>query len=485
MARASDAEAAIRRVNAIHAVVRGNVPETGAAYHATDPALLLWVHATLVDTALRVYDRYVAPLTADEQQAYHAEARQVAIRMGIPESSVPVTLAELRAEMARMMADGTVRVDATARALAPACSLPEAFPAARGVGHGAPHLLLGAAPADPARVWHFLVAGARRRDAAPGRGVAPRGHPAAGRCCAACHRHDAPNEGSPAEPLGDGAVRRRYHAGGAPDRRVATCAAPQTMVPARPSPEDSLTRFAKLAIAAAAATFVLITVGGLVRATDSGLGCPDWPLCFGDWVPPAELHAWIEHSHRLVAAVLVGPLVGAVALITVFTARRRDRALLIAAVGAGVLVIVQALLGGQVVIQQLRRELVTAHLGMALTLLALTILIADRAVHGPMPGRRSALPVGLIGLTTVGRLRADAARLVGDRPRRRPRLSGLPADERQPAAGGRCPDAGHPGRASGAGGGGGRRWWSGRRRSSGVVPRAGCRERWRPWRWGW
>ena len=173
------------------------------------------------------------------------------------------------------------------------------------------------------------------------------------------------------------------------------------MVPARPSPEDSLTRFAKLAIAAAAATFILISVGGLVRATDSGLGCPDWPLCFGDWVPPAELHAWIEHSHRLVAAVLVGPLVGAVALITVFNGRRRDRALLIAAVGAGVLVIVQALLGGQVVIQQLRRELVTAHLGMALTVLALTILIADRAVHGPMPRRRSALPVRLIGLTTV------------------------------------------------------------------------------------
>ena len=125
---ASDAEAAIRRVNAIHAVVRGHVPETGAAYHATDPALLLWVHATLVDTALRVYDRYVAPLTADEQQAYHAEARQVAIRMGIPESSVPVTLAELRAEMARMMADGTVRVDATARALAPHVRYPKRFP---------------------------------------------------------------------------------------------------------------------------------------------------------------------------------------------------------------------------------------------------------------------------------------------------------------------------------------------------------------------
>jgi protoheme IX farnesyltransferase len=99
--------------------------------------------------------------------------------------------------------------------------------------------------------------------------------------------------------------------------------------------------------------------------------------------------------------VAVGPLVGAVALITVLTHRRRDRPLLIAAVVAGVLVIVQALLGGQVVIQQLRRELVTAHLGMALTVLAMTILIADRAARGPLPRGRRALPIGLIGITAA------------------------------------------------------------------------------------
>jgi protoheme IX farnesyltransferase len=162
-----------------------------------------------------------------------------------------------------------------------------------------------------------------------------------------------------------------------------------------------LSRFAKLAIAASIATYVLIVVGGLVRATDSGLGCPDWPLCFGAWVPPADLNAWIEHSHRLVAALAVGPLVGAVGLISVFTSRRRDRVLLVAAVVAGVLVVVQALLGGQVVIRQLQRELVTAHLAMALTVLAMTILIADRVMHGPLPARRGAAPVRLVTLTGV------------------------------------------------------------------------------------
>ena len=149
-----------------------------------------------------------------------------------------------------------------------------------------------------------------------------------------------------------------------------------------------MTRFAKLAVAAAAATFVLIAVGGLVRATDSGLGCPDWPLCFGDWLPPVDLHAWIEHSHRLVAAAFVGPLVAAVGLITVFSARRHDRPLLAAAVVAGVLVIVQSLLGGAVVLQGLAAELVTAHLAMALTVLAAVIFIAERASNGPMPAAR-------------------------------------------------------------------------------------------------
>jgi len=164
-----------------------------------------------------------------------------------------------------------------------------------------------------------------------------------------------------------------------------------------------LSRFARLAIAASIATYVLIAIGGLVRATDSGLACPDWPGCFAfnDWIPAADAHVWIEHTHRLVAALAVGPMVGLIGLITLFSGRRQDRVLLAAAVVAGVLVIVQSVLGRFVVSEGLARELVTAHLGMALTVLAMTILIADRAVHGALPGRRSALPTTLIGVTAA------------------------------------------------------------------------------------
>lgn len=122
------AERAIARINAIHGVVRGVVPETGAAYDARDPRLLLWVHATLIDTAVRVYDRFVAPLSADDAQAYHAESRQIAIRLGVPELDVPETLVELRAFMAGMVATGEVAVSPTARSLGPAVRQPTRFP---------------------------------------------------------------------------------------------------------------------------------------------------------------------------------------------------------------------------------------------------------------------------------------------------------------------------------------------------------------------
>jgi uncharacterized protein (DUF2236 family) len=122
------AERAIRRMNAIHASVAGTVPETGEPYSAQDPALLLWVHATLVDTAIRVYDRFVARLPDEDAEAYHAEAREIAIRLGASDASLPATLSDLRAEMDRMISSGEVSVTATARGLAPAVLYPTRFP---------------------------------------------------------------------------------------------------------------------------------------------------------------------------------------------------------------------------------------------------------------------------------------------------------------------------------------------------------------------
>jgi len=118
------AERAIQRINAIHGVVSGSVPETGQPYHALDPDLLVWVHATLVDTALRVYERFVAPLPPAAGEAYHDEARRVAIRLGVPPDALPPTLGDLRARMAQMLEGGEVRVTPTARMLAPSVLYP-------------------------------------------------------------------------------------------------------------------------------------------------------------------------------------------------------------------------------------------------------------------------------------------------------------------------------------------------------------------------
>ncbi len=104
------AERAIRRVNAVHELVTGVVSETGTPYRALDPALLLWVHATLVDTALRMHDRFVGRLTSAEMNDYHLEAAEVAVRLGVPESLIPPTVVELRAWMDGLIASGEVRV---------------------------------------------------------------------------------------------------------------------------------------------------------------------------------------------------------------------------------------------------------------------------------------------------------------------------------------------------------------------------------------
>ena len=137
-----------------------------------------------------------------------------------------------------------------------------------------------------------------------------------------------------------------------------------------------MNRFQRLAVATTTATFVLIAVGGLVRATDSGLGCPDWPRCFGKLTPPPNLHAWIEHSHRLVAAVVI--VLVALTLVVAWTTRQ-SKVIRWASIGALLMVLAQAILGAIVVWAKLDSESVTLHLATALALVALMELIGFQA----------------------------------------------------------------------------------------------------------
>lgn len=89
---------------------------TGPGYQANDPELLLWVHATLVDTALRVHDRFLRRLTADERERYYAESSEVAEILGVPRSIQPPDLASFRAYVREMV--GSLEVSDPARRVA-------------------------------------------------------------------------------------------------------------------------------------------------------------------------------------------------------------------------------------------------------------------------------------------------------------------------------------------------------------------------------
>jgi cytochrome c oxidase assembly protein subunit 15 len=176
--------------------------------------------------------------------------------------------------------------------------------------------------------------------------------------------------------------------------------------------------------------YVLILVGGIVRATGSGMGCPDWPKCFGQWVPPTDIKelpadykqvyttqrvaknqklartlaslgfkqvageifahptqyietefnatkTWIEYINRL-----VGALIGIFVFITAIMALpywQRDRTVFWLAVGGWLLTGVQGWLGSLVVSTNLLPIMVTIHMGLALLIVAMLLYAADRA----------------------------------------------------------------------------------------------------------
>jgi heme A synthase len=142
----------------------------------------------------------------------------------------------------------------------------------------------------------------------------------------------------------------------------------------------------KLALATLVATFVLILVGGVVRVSDSGLGCGPagsgfhgWPFCNGDVVPGVDLNSIVEYTHRVLAVV-----VGFMMLALVVMAWRRYREYRFVTGALLVLVAAQGALGGLTVEENLEEAYVAAHLGLAMLLLGL-LLYLYRSLSGVEP----------------------------------------------------------------------------------------------------
>jgi len=139
--------------------------------------------------------------------------------------------------------------------------------------------------------------------------------------------------------------------------------------------------FRALTIAASIATLILIVIGGVVRVTGSGLGCPDWPLCYGQVLPPPQIESVIEFSHRLTAGV-VSLMVLGIAVVALRSYRDDRKILLPALAGVGVL-IVQILLGAITVVLELPPAIVAVHLGTALVMFACVLIVAVNVAYSP------------------------------------------------------------------------------------------------------
>lgn len=169
--------------------------------------------------------------------------------------------------------------------------------------------------------------------------------------------------------------------------------------------DRTLKSYRRIAWITIAAVYFLILVGSTVRASGAGMGCPDWPTCFGSWIPPVseaqlpenyqEIYAdrgyadtpfnpvktWTEYVNRL-----VGVTIGLLILLTAWkswSCRRHDPWIFRASVAAFLMVGFQGWLGSRVVASNLQPGMITLHMVMALAIVATLLFALARARRHP------------------------------------------------------------------------------------------------------
>ncbi|MDO8643601.1 MAG: COX15/CtaA family protein [bacterium] len=157
----------------------------------------------------------------------------------------------------------------------------------------------------------------------------------------------------------------------------------------------------KTLLALSVLVFVLIILGGITRIIGAGLSCPDWPLCFGQFIPPLDPYIFAEWFHRLIASIA-----GAITVIVAFwiftskTYRPRIGWLMGIALA---LLLLQIWLGGATVLQQLASWTVTMHLIIGYSFLTVLLLMAFQSEESRTPSFSSFtfLSFFMLGVTLV------------------------------------------------------------------------------------
>ena len=145
-------------------------------------------------------------------------------------------------------------------------------------------------------------------------------------------------------------------------------------------------RYATLSLSAFVSVLLLIAMGSIVRVTGNGLGCPDWPLCYGQALPPWAVAPWVEFSHRLLGAIASAQI--AAMGVLAWRGYRREAWVFRPAVVALGLLVVQVTLGGLHVIYELPPQTGWIHTAVAMIIAAL--IAAQVAVTHPAARELSA-----------------------------------------------------------------------------------------------